>query len=119
MVELGVAVYAVGEVEAKTGNALQDALVLPLARHCLGKARVVLIYVHVFVCLAEQLAHGGGFEFAGQGVAGGIAVGISGWAWEYSSALRLIRSSSAAACAASAPRSTAQELVAAIAAGEA
>lgn len=78
MVELGIAVYAVGEVEAKTGNALQDALVLPLARHRLGKARVVLVYVHVLVRLAEQLAHGGGFEFAGQGVAGGIADGHIG-----------------------------------------
>ena len=65
-------------MEAKAGNPLQDAFVLPLTRRRLGDLRVVLVYVHVLVRMAEQLAHGGGFEFAGQGVAGGIADGHIG-----------------------------------------
>ena len=65
-------------MEAKAGNLLQDALVLPLARRRLGHLRVVLVYVHVLVGLAEQLAHGGRFEFAGQRIARGIADGHIG-----------------------------------------
>ncbi len=115
LVKQRIAVQAIGKMVAQLFYLFENAAVLPLLLGGFRHLRAVLIYVHVLVGLAEQIAHRAGIEIGGQRPACCIADGHCGVGLRI---LVRIRSNASQAClngASVGPAQHGNELIAAIA----